>query len=62
MGLIKTYDVAFSPDRALSNRTTYVIAPNGKILWTFTALKPDGHVAGALRAVTDWRAAHRQRS
>ena len=61
MGLIKTYDVAFSPDRPLSNRTTYVIAPNGKILWTFTALKPDGHVAGALKAVTDWRAAHRQR-
>jgi peroxiredoxin Q/BCP len=62
MGLIKTYDVAFSPDRPLSNRTTYVIAPNGKILWTFTALKPDGHVAGALKAVTDWRTAHPQRN
>jgi peroxiredoxin len=59
--LIKTYDVAF-PDHPLSNRTTFVIAPNGKILWTFTALKPDGHVAGALKAVTDWRAAHPQRS
>lgn len=57
--LIKTYDVAF-PERAMSNRTTYVIAPNGKILWTFTALKPDGHVAGALKAVTDWRATHPQ--
>ena len=59
--LIKTYDVVF-PDRPLSNRTTYVIAPNGKILWTFTALKPDGHVAGALKAVSDWRAAHPQRN
>ncbi len=59
--LINSYDVAF-PNRPLSNRTTYVIAPNGKILWTFTALKPDGHVAGALKAVTDWRTAHPQRS
>ena len=56
-GLVSRYDVKF-PERAMSNRTTYVIAPNRKILWTFTALKPDGHVSGALKAVGDWRAAH----
>lgn len=55
--LIKTYDVSF-PDRAMSNRTTFVITPDHRIIWAFTALKPDGHVAGALKAVGDWRATH----
>jgi thioredoxin-dependent peroxiredoxin len=55
--LIDRYDVKF-PEHALSNRTTYVITPDRKIIWAFTALKPDGHVSGALKAVSDWRAAH----
>jgi peroxiredoxin len=55
--LIKRFDVVF-PDRPLSNRTTYVITPDRRIIWVYSALKPDGHVAGALKAVSDWRAAH----
>lgn len=55
--LIDRYDVKF-PEHALSNRTTYVITPDHKIIWAFTALKPDGHVSGALKAVSDWRADH----
>jgi peroxiredoxin len=55
--LVDRYDVKF-PERTMSNRTTYVITPDRKIIWAFTALKPDGHVSGALKAVSDWRAAH----
>jgi len=55
--LINSFDVAF-PNRPLSNRTTYVIAPDHKVIYAYTALDPAGHVAGALKAVGDWRAAH----
>ena len=57
MKLINSYDVAF-PNHPLSNRTTYVITPDHKIIYAYTALDPAGHVAGALKAVSDWRAAH----
>ena len=55
--LIDAYGVAF-PNRPLSNRTTYVITPDHRIIYAYTALDPAGHVAGALKAVSDWRAAH----
>lgn len=56
---IKAYDavLAFKPD--LSDRTTYVIAPNGQILLAYTALTdPLSHIAKAKEAVTAWRKAH----
>lgn len=39
-------------------RISYVIAPDGKILFVHDAMDPDGHVGGTLKAVQDWRAAH----
>lgn len=56
---IKAYDavLAFKPD--LSDRTTYVIAPDGKILLAYTALTdPLSHIAKAKEAVAAWRKAH----
>jgi len=41
-----------------SDRTSYVIAPDGKVLMTYSNLKPDDHVAKTLAAVKSWRAAH----
>jgi peroxiredoxin len=38
-----------------SNRTSYVIAPNGKIIYAYSALDPDKHVENTLAAVTRWR-------
>jgi peroxiredoxin Q/BCP len=40
---------------AYSNRTSYVIAPNGSILYTYTALSPDKHVENTMAAVAKWR-------
>jgi len=41
-----------------SDRTSYVIAPDGTILLAFSDLKPDDHVAKTLEAVKAWRAKH----
>ena len=34
-----------------ANRTSYVIAPNGKIAYVYTSLDPDKHVANTLAAL-----------
>ena len=39
----------------LSSRTSYVIAPNGTILLSYTDSKPQAHVEKALAAVRAWR-------
>ena len=53
--VIKAYDVQL-PDSAKSNRTSFVIAPDGRILHAYSALSPVGHVKGSLDAVRAWRA------
>lgn len=40
----------------VSDRTSYVIAPNGKVLHVYSALAPDKHVDETLGAVKAWRA------
>jgi thioredoxin-dependent peroxiredoxin len=55
--IIKAYDAAL-PLMGVSNRTTYVITPDGKIIYTYSDLSAKGHVMGSLKAVQDWRAAH----
>ena len=42
------------PIIAMTNRTSYVIAPNGKILLEYTALSPNQHVTKTLAAVKAW--------
>jgi thioredoxin-dependent peroxiredoxin len=39
-----------------SSRTSYVIAPNGKIVYEYTALNPDKHVENTMAAVEKWKA------
>ncbi len=46
------------PVLSMSDRTSYVIAPDGTILMAYSAFSPQGHVARALAAVKAWRAAH----
>ncbi len=41
-----------------SNRTSFVIAPDGTIIYEYTALNPDKHVENTLAAVAKWRAEH----
>lgn len=39
-----------------SSRTSYVIAPDGTIIYAYTALNPDKHVENTMAAVAKWRA------
>ena len=51
------FDATMQADgQALSNRTSYVIAPNGKILLSYTDRSPDKHVQMALDAVKTYEA------
>jgi peroxiredoxin len=54
--LIKTYDVVLPMKDTLSNRTSYVIAPNGKILLAYSDLNFAGHVTQAMDAVKAYKA------
>ena len=55
---IAAYDVVLPVKPSRSNRTSYVIAPDGRVIYTYSALDPAGHVKGTLEAVRKWRAAH----
>jgi peroxiredoxin len=55
---IKAYDVALALKPGWSNRTSYVIAPDGKIAFTYSAMGPAGHVTGTMDAVKAWKAKH----
>ena len=57
--MIKGYDVL--PKLAgRSNRTSFVIAPGGQIVYAHSDMDYRGHVAGTLKAVQDWKAARRK--
>lgn len=58
--VISAYDVKLPQKPELSNRTSYVIAPNGRVIYVHSDLDYSGHVKNTLAAVRDWRAAHRR--
>lgn len=54
--IMKEYDSILPAKPELANRTSYVITPDGRILYTYTDLKPDLHVANTLAALQQWKA------
>jgi len=56
-----TYDATMQrPDgTTLSSRTSYVIAPNGTILLSYTDSKPQAHIEQTMAAVRAWNARKR---
>ena len=53
---IAAYDVRLRADAPLTNRTSYVIAPNGRIIYAYSDLDWRNHVTNTLAAVREWRA------
>ena len=49
--IAKSYDSTFAVRPGMSDRTSYVIAPDGDVLFTYSDLKPDQHVAQTLDAL-----------
>jgi len=58
--IIKSYDASMPMHAAMANRVSYVIAPNGTILYEYTSLSPDKHVENTLNVVKQWAARHPQ--
>ena len=54
--IMAAYDAVLPGKPEYANRTSYVIAPGGEIIFEYTALDPAGHVANTLAAVEKWRA------
>jgi len=57
--LIAKYDVKLPAREGLSNRTSYVIAPNGRVIYVHSDMNPRDHVRNTLAAVREWKAAQR---
>ncbi|MEY2759241.1 MAG: hypothetical protein RIR33_3019 [Pseudomonadota bacterium] len=55
---VKAYDVVLSGRPDWSNRTSFVIAPDGKILLSHTDMAPESHISKTLETVKAWKAAH----
>lgn len=49
--MIAGYDVTLPQLAGRSNRTSYVIAKTGRIAYSYSAMRPDEHVANTLAAV-----------
>jgi len=56
--VIASYDVALPIASGMSNRTSYVISPDGKIIFVHSAMSVKGHVEGTLEAVRNLKNAH----
>jgi peroxiredoxin len=54
----KAYDSILAKKPEYADRTSYVIAPDGKILLAYTNLNPDQHVALTMKAVEEWKKSH----
>jgi NADPH:quinone reductase-like Zn-dependent oxidoreductase len=56
--VMKEYDAVLPQHPQYANRTSYVIAPNGTIVYTYTSLDPSLHVSNTLTALKAWEADH----
>jgi peroxiredoxin Q/BCP len=50
----KSYDATLFVMPGHADRTSYVITPDGKILYAYSALNPNDHVANTLQALKTW--------
>jgi len=55
--ITKAYDSILFIKPEYANRTSYVISPEGKVIYEYTALNPDQHVGNTMAAVQKWAAA-----
>ncbi len=53
--IARQYDARIPLLHAYASRTSYVIAPDGRVLESYSAMNPDGHVEKTLAAVKAFR-------
>lgn len=54
----KAYDAVLAQHPQYANRTSYVIAPDGTVVYTYTSLDPTLHVQNTLGALKTWETDH----
>lgn len=54
--IMKAYDAVHDRRPEYAQRVSYVISPEGKILYEYTDMSPEQHVANTMRALRDWKA------
>jgi peroxiredoxin len=52
--VMKSYDAVMQLRPDYANRISYVIAPNGKVVYNYQSLNPSRHVEKTLAALKDW--------
>jgi peroxiredoxin len=57
--VMKEYDAVLTQAPQYANRTSYVIAPDGSIVYTYTNLDPSLHVQNTLAALKQWKASQK---
>jgi len=60
--ITKEYDAVLAAKPEYADRTSYVIAPTGKIIYEYTAMNPDKHVGNTMSAVQKWQAEQKKGS
>lgn len=54
--IMKSYDATLVAMLKYASRTSYVIAPDGRIVYVYTDMSPDMHVENTLAALRKWAA------
>jgi thioredoxin-dependent peroxiredoxin len=57
--VMKQYDAVMPGRVDVADRISYVIAPDGKVIYAFASMSPDGHVENTLSAIQRWKATAR---
>ncbi|HET7524838.1 MAG TPA: peroxiredoxin [Burkholderiaceae bacterium] len=55
--VVTSYDAVWRSRPEWANRISYVIAPNGSVVYNYVNLNPERHVEKTLAALKDWAAA-----
>jgi peroxiredoxin Q/BCP len=56
--IMKAYDAVLKQKPEWADRTSYVISPDGKIVYAYSDLNPDKHVSNTMAAVQKWATTH----
>ena len=55
--IMKAYDAVMIPGTSYASRISYVITPDHKVWYSYSAMDPNQHVANTMQAVEAWKAA-----
>jgi thioredoxin-dependent peroxiredoxin len=52
--VLKAYDAVMQTRPDFANRVSYLIAPDGKVAYSYLSLNPNKHVENTLAALAQW--------